>query len=250
MTWGKCLVWGEWYWGRNDYDMGAKRPRVEIEAKRHGRGAGGNDLGAKRLVCPACERRAFNLCKQSSHFWLWAGQNFCSIWQMFELHFDHDIDAVSVSFSKIYRCIYSVCFKISHWCLLFAWVLCHRYRIVQIHFTYNPFRLTPNSVLETAGPIVAKSYATKYYLWQRNSSLKNEFGRPNLGLGHCIFSAYLRTISEINLFKTAQRSWSNNIVFLLMDAGIILTGSLWFSDTCCLFLFSKKHFREPDLGYD
>ena len=45
--------------------MRAKRPRVEIEAKRLG-GGGGNDLGAKRLVCPACERRAFNLCKQSS----------------------------------------------------------------------------------------------------------------------------------------------------------------------------------------
>ena len=47
----KRLV-GKWYWGRNDYGMGAKRPRMKVEAKRLGgkRLGGGNVLGAKRLV--------------------------------------------------------------------------------------------------------------------------------------------------------------------------------------------------------
>ena len=64
-----------------------------------------------------------------------------------------------------------------------------------------------------------------------------------------MFTAYLRSISEINIFKTDQRTRGNNIVFLPKEAAIILTGSLRFSATCCLILFSKKHFREPDLLY-
>ena len=100
------------------------------------------------------------------------------------------------------------------------------------------------TVLETAGRIVAKCdqtlvWATKFFPKDRP---ENEFGRPNLGRGYRMFSAYLRSISEINIFKTDQRTWGNNIVFLPKEAAIILTGSLRFSATCCLILFSKKTF--------
>ena len=103
-------------------------------------------------------------------------------------------------------------------------------------------------MLETAGRIVAKCdqtlvWATKFFPKDRP---EKEFGRPNLGRGYRMFSAYLRSISEINIFKTDQRTWGNNIVFLLKEAAIILTGSLRFSATCCLILFSKKTFsRNP-----
>ena len=38
--------------GQNDYGMGAKRPRVKIEAKRHGgeTTCGETSLGAKRII--------------------------------------------------------------------------------------------------------------------------------------------------------------------------------------------------------
>ena len=106
-------------------------------------------------------------------------------------------------------------------------------------------------MLETASRIVAKCnqtlvWATKFFPKDRP---ENKFGRPNLGRGYRMFSAYLRSISEINIFKTDQRTWGNNIVFLPKEAAIILTGLLRFSATCCLILFSKKHFREPDLLY-
>ena len=103
-----------------------------------------------------------------------------------------------------------------------------------------------NTVLETAGRIVAKCdqtlvWATKFFPKDRP---ENEFGRPNLGRGYRMFSAYLRSISKINIFKTDQRTWGNNIVFLPKEAAIILTGSLRFSATCCLILFSKKNIFE------
>ena len=100
--------------------------------------------------------------------------------------------------------------------------------------------------LETAGRIVAKCdqtlvWATKFFPKDRP---ENEIGRPNLGRGYRLFSAYLRSISEINIFKTDQRTWGNNIVFLPKEAAIILTGSLRFSATCWLILFSKKNIFE------
>ena len=99
-----------------------------------------------------------------------------------------------------------------------------------------------SALLETAGRIVAKCdqtlvWATKFFPKDRP---ENEFGRPNLGRGYRMFSAYLRSISEINIFKTDQRTWGNNIIFLPKEAAIILTGSLRFSATCCLILFSRK----------
>ena len=62
--------------------------------------------------------------------------------------------------------------------------------------------------LETAGRIVAKCdqtlvLATKFIPKDRPA---NEFGQPNLRQGYRMFSAYLRSISEITLFKTAQRT--------------------------------------------
>ena len=111
------------------------------------------------------------------------------------------------------------------------------------------FLSAASSVLETAGRIVAKCdqtlvWATKFFPKDRP---ENEFGRPNLGRGYRMFSAYLRSISEINIFKTDQRTWGNNIVFLPKEAAIILTGSLRFSATCCLILFSKKTFSRTRL---
>ena len=66
-----------------------------------------------------------------------------------------------------------------------------------------------DAVLETAGRIVAKCdqklvWATKFFPKDRP---ENEFGRPNLGRGYRMFSAYLRSISEINIFKTDQRNY-------------------------------------------
>ena len=105
------------------------------------------------------------------------------------------------------------------------------------------------TVLEMAGRIDTKCdqtlvWATKFFPKDRP---ENEFGRPNLGRGYRMFSAYLRSITEINIFKTDQRTWGNNIVFLPKEAAIILTGSLRFSATCCLILFSKKTFSRTRL---
>ena len=105
------------------------------------------------------------------------------------------------------------------------------------------------TLLETAGRIVAKCdqtlvWATKFFPKDRP---ENEFGRPNLGRGYRMFSAYLQSISEINIFKTDQRTWSNNIVFLPKEAAILLTGPLRFSATCCLILFIKKTFSRTRL---
>ena len=114
-------------------------------------------------------------------------------------------------------------------------------------FWWYTFSINP--VLEMAGRIVAKCdqtlvWAMKFFPKDRP---ENEFGRPNLGRGYRMFSAYLRSISEINIFKTDQRTWGNKIVFLPMGAAIILTGSLRFSATCCLILFSKKTFSRTRL---
>ena len=107
------------------------------------------------------------------------------------------------------------------------------------------------AVLETAGRIVIKCDQT--LVWARKFIPKdrpeNDFGGPNLWPGYHMFSAYLWLISMINFFKTAQRTLGNNIIFLLKDAAIILTGLLRFSATCCLILFSTKYFRELDLLY-
>ena len=105
------------------------------------------------------------------------------------------------------------------------------------------------AVLETAGRTVAKCdqtlvWATKFF---PKDHPENEFGRPNLGRGYRMFSAYLRSISVINIFKTDQRTWGNNIVFLPKEVAIILIGSLRFSATCCLILFSKKTFSRTRL---
>ena len=118
---------------------------------------------------------------------------------------------------------------------------------VSVHVTFKSGKI--NAVLETAGRIVAKCdqtlvWATKFFPKDRP---ENEFGRPNLGRGCRMFSAYLRSISEINIFKTDQRTWGNNIVFLPKEAAIILTGSLRFSATCCLILFSKTTFSRTRL---
>ena len=106
-----------------------------------------------------------------------------------------------------------------------------------------------NAVLETASRIVAKCdqtlvWATKFFPKDRP---ENEFGQPNLERGYRMFSAYLRSISEINIFKTDQRTSGNNIVFSPKKAAIILTGSLQFSATCHLILFSKRTFSRTRL---
>ena len=75
-------------------------------------------------------------------------------------------------------------------------------------YEHHTLGLRVSTVLETAGRIVAKCdqtlvWATKFFPKDRP---ENEFGRPNLGRGYRMFSAYLRSISEINIFKTNQRT--------------------------------------------
>ena len=147
--------------------------------------------------------------------------------QIFPTIYDHNIPALSINVF------------ISSWCYL-KWTLSN---------SVEPDLTLQKTVLETAGRIVTKCdqtlvWATKFFPKDRP---ENEFGRPNLGRGYRMFSAYLRSISEINIFKTDQRTWGNNIVFLSKEAAIILNGSLRFSATCCLILFSKKTFSRTRL---
>ena len=124
-------------------------------------------------------------------------------------------------------------------------------------------------------PIILSGDHSKQNLWLSsagNGRSHSRQMRPNIGLGDeilpqrsprewnwatqsqtriphvfCIFAIDLR---DNYIFKTDQRTWGNNIVFLPKEAAIILTGSLRFSATCWLILFSKKkHFREPNLLY-
>ena len=89
-----------------------------------------------------------------------------------------------------------------------------------------------------------------YLIWPRQFS----FGPDSSHLAH-VFLIWLIPWPEQkmsqrgpwNLFKTDQRTWGNNIVFLPKEAAIILTSSLRFSATCCLILFSKKTFSRTRL---
>ena len=57
-----------------------------------------------------------------------------------------------------------------------------------------------------------------------------------------MFSAYLLSISEINLPKTIERTSENKNRFLAKDAAIVLTGSARFSATCCSKYVSENLF--------
>ena len=105
-------------------------------------------------------------------------------------------------------------------------------------------------MLETAVRIVTKCY--QILVWATNSIPKdrteNEFGRPNLGWGYRMFSAYLRLISKIKLFRTAWRTWGNNIVVLRRVLPLFWLVCHDFRPCVAYFCLAKKHFREPDLS--
>ena len=92
--------------------------------------------------------------------------------------------------------------------LLYGRVLeshCWNFRIITAILMQSLYKL---AVLETAGRIVAKCdqtlvWATKFFPKDRP---ENEFGRPNLGRGYRMFSAYLQSISRDKYLQNRSKN--------------------------------------------